>query len=402
MKKIVKTLIYRVSLFAFLGGTLLSCNNQNVETEDKPLFQIISNGGDAAEYQAFTDATRLSNGDIAVVFYAGDGHVTYTSDSYPKAGRICLVRSSDEGKTWTLPETIFDDDFDNRDPHISQMDDGTVVVTFFSLSFQEEVERKSSGETPIHYKAKHRKRKNEGLYIVRSFDNGDTWEEKPTRVPSGTYGHASSAPVRQMPDGDWLYPAYHQGGEAAWGSIFRSQDNGNTWAEPVFIDPESNIYLPAETDIVLLDDGTLYAALRGSIENQVNMHYATSDDLGRSWSAVSDIGFQGHAPHLLKLKSGAIVMTYRAFRKDFEYDSGYTGFRISYDEGKSWQGPYLIDEYWGAYASTVELNDGTLLIVFYEEGENSRIRAIRAIAPEKNSEVIPKDSPEYLNRMPFG
>jgi hypothetical protein len=37
----------------------------------------------------------------------------------------------------------------------------------------------------------------------------------------------------------------------------------------------------------------------------------------------------------------------------------------------------LIDSHIGAYASTVELRDGTVLVVYYEEGEGSAIRARR-------------------------
>ena len=50
---------------------------------------------------------------------------------------------------------------------------------------------------------------------------------------------------------------------------------------------------------------------------------------------------------------------------------------ISRDEAKTWQGPCLIDETPGAYPSTVELKDGTVLAVYYEEGENSAVRARR-------------------------
>ena len=54
-----------------------------------------------------------------------------------------------------------------------------------------------------------------------------------------------------------------------------------------------------------------------------------------------------------------------------------TALHISRDEAKSWQGPYPIDETPGAYPSTVELKDGTVLIVYYEEGEGSAVRARR-------------------------
>jgi hypothetical protein len=43
---------------------------------------------------------RLKNGDIVAVFYAGYGHVSLPHPpDWPNGGRICLVRSTDEGKT---------------------------------------------------------------------------------------------------------------------------------------------------------------------------------------------------------------------------------------------------------------------------------------------------------------
>lgn len=398
----------RIGLFfasAVFASSILSCGNTTENTEaavdQENLYTVVSKGGDAGDYQAFTDAVRLDNGDILVVFYAGDGHVTYPSDAYPDAGRICMVRSTDNGKSWSSPVTIYDDVADNRDPHISQMSDGTVVLTFFNTLFGDVVEREGSSSSPIHYQQQHRQRKSGGILFLRSFDRGNTWEAEAHHMPTGTYNHACSAPMRELNDGTWVYPAYHQGGEEAWGTVLHSTDKGETWGEPVFIGQGSGVYLPAETDIITLKDGTIFAALRGSIKHDDLMHFSTSKDGGKTWSEVENSGFQGHAPHFLRLSNDAIVMTYRAFRNDAESNTGYTGFRISYDEGQTWQGPYLIDEFWGAYSATVELDDKTLLISYYEEGEGSAVRVIRVKAPARSDESIPHDAPIALERLAF-
>ena len=54
-----------------------------------------------------------------------------------------------------------------------------------------------------------------------------------------------------------------------------------------------------------------------------------------------------------------------------------TSLHISRDDAKTWQGPNRIDSVGGAYPSTVELKDGSVLIVYYEEGPKSAIRARR-------------------------
>ncbi|MHB9009106.1 MAG: sialidase family protein [Limisphaerales bacterium] len=319
-----------------------------------PAPSIISRGEAAGTYQAFTDVARLRNGDLFCVFYAGYGHVSLPKEGWPRGGRICWVRSRDEGRTWSAPRVLFDGPLDDRDPHVAAMSDGTVVCSFFTYQREGDQTLCDTG-------------------LVVSHDQGETWEAGARVVAAGW---PSSAPVRELPDGTRLLGVYREDGNTAYGGVIRSTDGGRTWSAPIPIGKDSGVRLDAETDVFRRSDGTLYAALRG---DRVNMHYATSADAGLTWSAVRDIGFVGHCPHFTRLSTGEILLTHRL---------PATALHVSRDEGQTWQGPYAIDTTGGAYASTVELRDGTVLVTYYEEGEGSAVRARRF--------RLHRDGPEFL------
>jgi hypothetical protein len=296
-----------------IEGTVQDQCEPLADEEAKLPYRNISRGDAAGPYQAFPDACRLANGDIIAVFYAGYGHVSLPNDAWPKGGRICEVRSNDEGRTWTEPKLLYDDNIDNRDPHIARMSDGTLICSFFSLK-------------PVDRSVSTRGFESQGVQIVCSHDGGKTWDTEARTLASA--GWVCSAPVREMPDETYILGVYH--GDDC-GGVIRSTDRGKTWSDPIPIGKEAGLPLDAETDVILLKDGRLFAALRSST---INMHYATSPDLGLTWSPVQDIGFKGHAPHLYRLSTGEIVLTHRV---------PATSMHVSRDEAKTWQGPYRID-----------------------------------------------------------
>lgn len=337
-------------LLMVLGVLLVSCLAQvaHADGEVKLSHQVISRGDAAGPYQAFPDACRLKNGDIACVFYAGYGHVSLPSKEWPQGGRICIVRSKDEGRTWSDPQVLFDGPLDDRDPHIAQLSDGRLVCTFFTYT------KSNDGRpNPVDY----------DTCLVESRDGGQTWDKSP-RVLAKQW--ACSAPVREMPDGTLILGVYYADDKTAYGGVLRSTDSGKTWSQPIPIDKEAKVRLDAETDVIQLKDGTLFAALRG--DGVVNMHSSTSHDMGLTWSPVKDLGFIAHCPHLTRLSSGEILLTHR---------NPFTALHISRDEAQTWQGPFQLDAVWGAYPSTVELKDGSVLVVYYEEGPSSAIRTAR-------------------------
>ncbi|MGC9320423.1 MAG: family 16 glycoside hydrolase, partial [Armatimonadota bacterium] len=167
-------------------GTVTEMGELRSET---PPYMRISLGEASGSYQAFPDVCRLQGGDLLCVFYAGYGHVSLPNDDFPRGGRVCMVRSSDEGRTWTEPEVLHDSPLDDRDPHIAQISDGTLICSFFTYDPQPD------GHVDI------------AVTIVRSTDGGETWESEGDVLLEG---FACSAPVREMPDGTLLLGVYQE------------------------------------------------------------------------------------------------------------------------------------------------------------------------------------------------
>jgi Neuraminidase (sialidase) len=261
------------------------------------------------------------------------------NESLPKGGRISGCYSSDEGQTWTKAETIIDTPFDDRDPSVVQLPDGRILLTFFT------------------YVPQPGKRAHTETLISESNDNGKTWSE-----PKKLFEEIPvSQPIRILSDGTLLMPLYLFNNQQSSGAVSLSYDNGKTWSEVIVI-PNGGHQLDAETDVIDLKGGTLYAIQRPW------MGVSYSKDKGKTWSVSEHAGFEGHCPYLLRTKNDVILLATR---------SPNTSIRISRDECKTWSAPILVDHFIGAYPSMVELKDGSILIVYYEEGAGSSIRAKR-------------------------
>ena len=305
--------------------------------------QIVCTGEAAGGYAAFPDVCRLPNGDLYCVFYSGYGHVSTPSDKWPKGGRIMAVLSSDNGKTWGKPVVVMDTDQDDRDPSVACLNDGTLLLNWFTLQ------------------------KNQvAVFLARSSDQGKTWGEPIKLKLDSPYSFASSSPMRQLPDGSLILGLYHEDDKKglAFGATVKSHDGGKTWKDVALIGEKAGVPLDAETDVVRLKGGKLLAALRSS---KVDMHYALSEDSGKTWGTVRSFGFKGHCPYFLRHSSGVILLAHRV---------PATSLHWTADEGKAWNGPVQIDTVGGAYPSLVELPGGLVYCVYYEEGKGSGIRGL--------------------------
>ncbi len=306
---------------------------------------VVCGDGGAGGYEAFPDVCRLADGRLMVVFYAGDRHVSTQNERLPRGGRLCLTTSDDEGATWAEPRVFFDSPHDDRDPSITQLPDGRLACTFFMYP-------------------------NRGTHIIYSEDAGETWTA-PSRI--GLLYNVSS-PLRVLSNGRHVVGLYgeYPDVDRAGGAVAVSNEQGTAWERLVNLDTAGQ-YLDAETDVIELRDGVLYAIHRGG--KGATMHWTTSSDLGLNWGRTQPLDFVGHSPYLHRASNGIITLAYRAW----DVDRWITAMRYSVDECRTWSDTITIDTVSGAYPSLANLSDGSILVVYYEEGTDSDILARRFV-----------------------
>ncbi len=317
-----------------------------------PLFRYVCEDAGAGGYEAFPDVCRLSDGRLMAVFYAGYGHVALPNEQLPKGGRISYCTSSDEGHTWSKAEVLYDGPDDDRDPSIVQLPDGRLLCSFFSL-------RKAEGKSPPWECL--------GSWFVESTDLGRTWSD-PKLIAKDYY---CSSPIRPISGGRLILGLYKESSNTAFGAVGISDDGAKTWR--VVDIPNGGYRLDAETDVIELADGTLYAVQRDK------MCFSISKDRGESWSVSQPIGFPGHSPYLHRTRDNIILLAHRL---------PHTSLHYSLDECQTWSKNVVVDQHIGAYPSMVNLKDGSVLIVYYEEGPGSSIRCKRFRATKDGIEWL--------------
>jgi Neuraminidase (sialidase) len=297
-----------------------------------------------------------------------------------------MVRSRDDGKTWSAPETINNTPLDDRDAGILVTNRGTIIVSWFtSLAFDDSNYAKHYPPDTVKSWKRHAEKLGPeirkhwlGSWVRRSTDGGRTWGE-PIRV----LGTAPHGPI-QLRDGRLLYTGrVHWDAEPAI-SVEESRDDGQTWRRI------GTVPLPSDIDIrdchephpVEAADGTLIVMIRE--QKKIIMLQSESADGGKTWSTAHSTGIWGLPPHLLRLKDNRIVAVYGHRRKPFSERAC-----ISTDNGKTWNGenpielaPALDGDL--GYPASVELDDGSILTVYYQKektGEKTCLMGTRWKAP---------------------
>ncbi len=319
-------------------------------------------------YHGWPTVARRRDGELWLVWSGGrEAHVC-------PFGQVCAMTSRDNGASWSWPRVLFDGPIDDRDAGVLETAKGSLLVTTFtSLAYVPGLEQaEQSGKWPAdklaRWQAAHRRldaaaRQRElGQWMFRSTDGGTTWSNRYDCTLNSPHG-----PV-QLRDGRVLYPGKELWTGAKRVGVCASSDDGQTWSWladiPVRKGDDAKDY--HELHGVECDDGTLLVHIRNHNKtNPGETLQCKSRDGGRTWTEPHSIGVWGLPSHLRRLRDGRVLMSYGHRRAPLGNQA-----RLSADHGKTWSEPMVLSGDGASgdlgYPSTVQLDDGSLLTVWYE------------------------------------
>lgn len=250
---------------------------------------------------------------------------------------------------------LTDPTYDLRDPMLTVLTDGTIVVQFFKYD--------TAALNGV------------GVYIATSTDNGATFGV-PIKVPfTWDTASCSSSALVVAPNGDWLVPAYGRTSATYYQiRLLRSSDRGATWSGEVTVASGQAASQNFQEPVIgLLPDGsTLMCLIRVANSDGTSpaIYSCTSTDNGNTWTAaVSAIAGEAARPAWLSLASGGVTVATRNATAPYPMQ-----YFTSWDNGATWSstlqlGPTPASQ--GTYAQLVEIAPGLIAAAYAIETSNT-------------------------------
>jgi len=325
----------------------------------------------------FPVLVKLRDGSLGAVIRGGAPHIGVE-------GRLDWIHSEDGGRSWSKPVVVVDSRWDDRNPALGQMADGTIVVGYAEASTYDAQGRWDTKAGSYE------------LFYATSKDGGKTWSEKQKlycgplmngsafgRIIHDRRGTALMA-IYGDRDPSYAGPDKLKADARDFSGIIRSRDNARTWDDFSLILAGHN-----EASLQLLPDGKIIAVVR---TEDGALSVTESADDGYHWSVPRKLTKRGQHPgDICLLKSGTLLVTYGNRLRPYG-----VGCVVSRDAGKNWDYEHRLMLAWDSqntdcgYPSTLQLDDGTILTMYYSVGTKSLPDAAQALCLRYMEHALPR------------
>lgn len=328
---------------------------------------------DDAVYPAWPDIIRAGNGDLLVTF-------CYTDEHLGPDGKAVMMRSTDNGHTWSDPVTIYDSPLDDRDIGLSVAPDGTLALHIWSTFWTEELySRYNADHYPLEVLAAWTDHVNQpayqaaesekGRWVLTSRDHGYTWGER-VRGPDAVHGGIV------LQDGTWLTVAYRD--EQGDLGVYTAPDSTGPWARTAIVSPPRTDTLRfGEPHVAQLPSGRLVMAIRSTAipyndqSDQLQFRVSISDDNGATWSEPTSSSRWGFPPHLTVLSDGRLLATYGHRRFPFGQRASISSDGVNWEETDEFILRTDAPNQDLGYPASIEVAPGEILTIYYQETADS-------------------------------
>ncbi len=342
---------------------------------------ICSNEGSLHNYFAWPSVARLKDGRLAMVASG------FRLQHICPFGKCIISYSRDEGKTWSLPAIVMDTPLDDRDGGITAFGESSVIVTSFNNSIAAQRNWSAWYHDSMTYRNSYLDlvekncdwEKYLGSTYRISHDNGVTFGELKT-IPVGC-PHGPAV----MHDGTLLYVGRKFSADDSFRdethlSCYKMYPDGSfeylSEIENVCPEGETSEGVDAkklvscEPHAIVLEDGKVIVHIRVQGGNGVfTIYQSESYDGGKTFTKPHRLlAEKGGSPAHIIDHNGTLISTYG-------YRSMPYGIRamFSKDGGQTWDIDNVIVDNGEngdlGYPSSVVLEDGSILTVFYAKPE---------------------------------
>jgi hypothetical protein len=264
-------------------------------------------------YYKCANIVLAHDGSLVACFQISDNHLSLTS-------HIMVARSTDGGRTWGDYQAISHANVWEHQaawvvPQMSVLRDGRLVIIC------DRGQRNPGQDWPMLIQWQ---KPNRGMtnHLFWSGDNGKTWTgptkiddvggepsyllEMSNGVLAYTRTESASTKVLKKPPMPWGNNYYKN-------VMVLSRDSGKSWNESVVL-TDDPFHSDCEVGLAELEPGHLIAVTRvgyGNGRYGQPSRLVYSEDYGQTWGKPIMAPFYGQRPHVGKLKSGKLLVTYR-------------------------------------------------------------------------------------------